>query len=478
MTRNDAMDGGFTLHRHASPRFGIAVVALALTRGPEARASGFLNPRLADPHGHPALSNPYAVYFNPAALGGQRGTQLVVDGTLAFRTADYNRSASALSPNPAGSSLSDPVYAAANTGPAHAANVLGLPFVAASSDFGRPGFFAGIGVYMPFGGAVRFDQRLQFADTPRAPGAAGGSQRWAVISATQQSIYSTLVLGFRLAEAGLSFGIGSSLVWSRIKHTQARNLDGFDDTSTEGRTVLDVSGVDVALSAGIYWEVLPEDKLRLGASYQVRPALGRMRLSGTLLEQYGSDVSTEVDLLQSYPDVVRAGLAARVSSALELRLDAEYVTWSLFGRQCVVAKGRECAVGPHGEELSDPGSHIIFSVARAFRDAAAVRAGLGVFYDLDTEIYGSLGYDTSAVAGRTVDATYPDSFKILVSLGGRRQFSPLVALGASCTLVQYLATTTGHQVNSGLAGPSRFPNEDGEYSSRIVFFNLNGTFSF
>ncbi|HEY3595632.1 MAG TPA: hypothetical protein VGL13_17215, partial [Polyangiaceae bacterium] len=68
-------------------RRAVWLVAIgALTYAPLARGSGFLNPRLADPHGHPALANPYAVYFNPGALGGQQGTQLVIDGTLAFRT--------------------------------------------------------------------------------------------------------------------------------------------------------------------------------------------------------------------------------------------------------------------------------------------------------------------------------------------------------------------------------------------------------
>src|SRR6266536_1898186 len=88
-----------------------AVIGLVAAR--QAGASGFLNPRLADPHGHPALANPYAVYFNPGALGGSQGTQIVVDGTFVFRTMDYNRSASALSPNATRSSLSDPTYVSA-----------------------------------------------------------------------------------------------------------------------------------------------------------------------------------------------------------------------------------------------------------------------------------------------------------------------------------------------------------------------------
>jgi long-chain fatty acid transport protein len=198
-----------------------------------------------------------------------------------------------------------------------------------------------------------------------------------------------------------------------------------------------------------------------------------MRLSGTLRQSYAVD--TKADLLQSYPDVIRAGLAARPRKDLELRIDAEYVAWSLFGRQCVVKKGGECNLGPHGEDLT---GDVILALARDWRDAAAVRVGLGYFVDDDSEIYGGLGYDTSAVPTRTLESTYPDAGKIIVSLGGRRRFSPLLALGASFTLVQYLTTTTGTQQKAGLAGSSRMPNEDGEYASRVLFFNLNASFSF
>jgi long-chain fatty acid transport protein len=453
----------------------LGMLCAALGYAAPARASGFLNPRLADPHGHPALSNPYAIYFNPGALGGQQGTQIVVDGTLAFRTVDVNRVASALSPNPRGAHLSDPLYAGSNTGSGRAANVVAIPFVAASSDFGTRYFFAAIGSYVPFGGAVKFDQNLAYADTPEARGAVDGPQRWAIISGTHQSIYNTLVIGFRLPEQGLSFGIGSSLVWTHIVHDEARNLDGSDNLASEGRALLDVSRLGFALSGGVYWEVLPQDKLRLGASYQVRPSLGRMRLHGTLRQYYNGETSSQVDLLQSYPDVIRVGLAARPRNDLEIRIDAEYVTWSLFGRQCIVARDADCQLGPHGE---DQLGTVVLAVARGWRDAAAVRAGLGYFVDADSEIYGALGYDMSAVPTRTLEATYPDSKKIMGSIGGRRHFSPQVTLGAGVTLVQDLTTTTEHQDKAALAGNSRQPNEDGEYTSRIFFFNLNASFSF
>jgi long-chain fatty acid transport protein len=462
MTRNDALP--------------CLVFALSTALASRAEASGFLNPRIADPHGHPALSNPYAVYFNPAALGGIEGTQIVLDGTLAYRTVDVDRAASGLSPS-AIQQPQDPTYRAANTGSSHAGNLAAIPFVGASSDFGRKDFFGGIGAYVPFGGAVKFDQRPEFQGNPNARGAVDGSQRWAVISATQRSLYVTGVVGMRVPEAGLSFAIGGSLVLSEILHNQARNLDGHDDIGTEGRALLDVKGTDAALSAGIYWEILPKKALRLGLSYAARPGFGEMRMRGTLSQHYSGDAVKDVDFLQTYPDVIRMGLAARPSEKIELRLDAEYVTWSVFERQCILERGSKCTLKPDGSDTHSP-EQIVLAIRRGWRDASAVRAGIGYFVDERTEIYGGVGYDTSAVPAQTLEATYPDAFKVMGSIGARRQLTQSFALGLSYTHVYYLPVTTPHQHQSELFGVSRVPNEDGTYKSTVMFTNVNATFSF
>jgi long-subunit fatty acid transport protein len=463
MTRNDALP--------------CLAFTLTLALSASASASGFLNPRIADPHGHPALSNPYAVYFNPAALGGIEGTQIVLDGTFAYRTVDVDRAASALSPSgiqPA----NDPLYRASNTGSSHAGNVATIPFFGASSDFGRKDFFAGVGAYVPFGGAVKFDQQDQYRGNGNARGAVDGSQRWAVISATQRSLYVTGVVGMRVPDVGLSFAVGGSLVLSEILHNQARNLDGRDDIGTEGRALLDLKSTDAAFSAGVYWEILPKKALRLGLSYSARPGVGEMRMHGTLKQRYTQEAVKDVDFLQTYPDVIRMGLAARPwGEKVELRLDAEYATWSVFDKQCIVERGAECTLKPNGEATIVP-ERIVLAIRRQWRDASAVRAGLGYYVDDKTELYGGFGYDTSAVPKSTLEATYPDAFKVMGSIGARRQITQGFALGASYTYVYYLPVTTPHQTQSDLLGVSRVPNEDGTYKSAVMFANLNATFSF
>jgi long-chain fatty acid transport protein len=443
-----------------------------------AEASGYLNPRLADPRGHPALANPYAIYFNPAALGGMRGTNVVVDGTLAWRTVDVTRQATALSPQMPGS-LGDPNYAAANTGEAHASNVAGLPFIAASTDFGQRHFFAGIGAYVPFGGVTKFDARGEFAGNTQVYGGVDGPQRWSLISGTQQGLFTTAAVGFRLPEERLAFAVSGSLVMTSIAHYQARNLAGNDDIAGEGRALVDVSGTQGSMTAGVYWEPLPDRQLRFGASYAVRPSFGETRLSGKLRQHSPTyDLNQDVDMLLMYPDVIRAGVAAMPwGPSVELRLDAEYVLWSAFERQCIVVRGKQCNIGPDGSELG-PGHEVLIALKRDWRNAGAVRAGAGYYLDEKTELYGAIGFDTSAVSKRVLEPTYPDAFKLIGSLGARREVFERVTIGVSYTYVAFLSVDTGRQNLFGLAGASRVPNQDGKYSSRVMFFNLNAAFAF
>ena len=221
-----------------------------------------------------------------------------------------------------------------------------------------------------------------------------------------------------------------------------------------------MTSTDAALSAGVYWEVLPKKALRLGLSYAARPALGQMRMRGTLRQRDNAGESVkDVDFLQNYPDVIRAGLAARPwGDKVELRLDAEYVTWSVFDKQCILERGSDCTLQPNGADTHSP-AEILLAIQRRWRDAAAVRAGLGYFADDKTEIYGAVGYDTSAVPTSTLESTYPDAFKVMGSIGARRQLTDGFALGLSYTHVYYLPVTTGRQYQigtlRGVAGSER-----------------------
>ena len=412
-----------------------AFLAAALVEG-SASASGFLNPRLADAHGHPALANPYAIYFNPAALGGIDGTQIVLDGTLAYRHVTYDRAASALSTP---TSLGDPTYVAANTGEGSASNALVIPFLAAASDFGSKYFFGGVGAYVPFGGAVSWDKRDSFAGNRAARGAVDGPQRFAVVSGDQKSLYATTAIGFRLPDAGLSLALSGSIIFSSINHGLGRDVSGDDDVGREGRALLEVSGIEGGFAAGIYWEPIPKGPVRIGASYTSSPGLGRMRLTGKLSQTYATPQVIDADLLQTYPDVIRFGIAAKVSQRLELRFDTEYARWSVFDTQCIVNAGKDCQLKADGSDGNAEKGQIILAIPRHWNDAGAMHVGFGYWLGDATELYFSAGYDTSAVNQETLEATYPDALKLLGTLGVRHKLSDRFALGTSYTYVHSLS---------------------------------------
>lgn len=446
-----------------------------------ARASGLENPHISDAHGQPALANPYAVYFNPAALGGVHGTQLVADGAVVVGFTRYDRTAP-LSPS-ASNTPSDPnraAYVASNTGPNTAVGVSGIPFLGVASDFGSKTFFGGLAAYAPFGGGVKWDKASRYAGSSLLPGAVDGPQRWQSISVNDASLAGTAAFGARLGR-GLSVGAGLTLYSHSIALDKALDGDGSDDVTApngglkEGRALLQVSGLDAGVSGGLYWED-PSGALRLGASYTSQPGLGEMRLKGTLEQKIGitPSATTDVDVLQSYPDIVRLGAAYRASGSVDLRLHGEFARWSVLQNECVVHTGMPCAINPDGSSKT-PGA-VISNIPSDFHDAFAVHAGVGYWPAKRTEIFFDGGVDSSAVPASSLGTTLFDSFKILGTVGVRHRFSERIFVAASYTGVYYLPVTVTGETES--KAPSDVPNANGSYASHLSFCDVSGTFVF
>jgi long-chain fatty acid transport protein len=463
-----------------------AVVSLLAAAPGSAEASGFLNPRIGDAHASPAMANPWALYMNPGAIGGTTGTTLLVDGTAVLRFVSYERSANALSPSAgAAAANNDPKYADANTGKASATNFLAAPFLSIISDFGTKNFFAGAGFFAPFGGWVRYDHNDKYKGDVQRPGAVDGPQRWQVISGSTAALYSSAAVGFRLPESRFSLGISGSLVYHQVRLTQASNPDLSDDVLAvngapkEGRATLDADGTNFALGVGVYWEPMEDRTLRLGASYQSQPGFGEMRLKGKVRQRLAGapDTPQDVELLQTYPDVIRVGASYWLNKEVDLRFDAEYVRWSVLENQCVVQPGSSCKLAPDGGS-ADPTQTPILVLRRNFKDAVGARVGLGYMVSESTEIFGQVGADTSAVPKETLEAGVTDAFKLMGGVGVRYAFSESVALAGSYTHIYYFPVTAPRGTGPTLAQPSRSPSAAGEYKSQLMLANVNLTARF
>jgi long-chain fatty acid transport protein len=462
--------------------FACASTAFALA-APDAEASGFLYSKFGGDYGTPAIGSPYSVYFNPAAIGEAHGTQLVLDGMFAFRHATYDRPASALSPS-FGKSASEPVYASANTGSATSNGFQGAPYFGVTTDFGGLPIFAGFASYVPEGGYASFGKRTQWQNDPRGPGAYDGVQRWSLVSGSQISWWNTLAAGVTIESIRLSIGGSISLVRDSLTSLIARNKDASDDLATatgvptEGRSLLDVSGLHITMTAGLFWRPMEDGKLRLGLSYTARQGFSNVRLKGSLETQFGvgQDEKQDADVLMTFPDIIRFGAAYRVSPKVDLRFDLEYVTWSNLKKQCVVVSGAPCNVAADGSEIIDKakGSQVLLNLDREWKDAFGARVGVGYFLDDDTELMGSLGIDTSAVPAAHLDATYFDAFKILASVGMRRRIAERWFVGGALTEMYLLPVDNSDSAaNNTLQIPSKSPSNGGKYTTSITFLDVN-----
>jgi len=463
---------------------GLLLVAALASSSRGADASGISNPFVGDAHGQPELANPYAAYYNPAALGGITGTQLLADGAFSLGYTRFDRTAP-LSPGSSNtpSSPNYPLYVATNTGTSIATNAGVIPFLGAATDLGSRVLFGGLAVYAPFGGGIQWNKASRWAGDATVPGAVDGPQRWQSISVVDSSVAATAVLGARLADQRLSFGVGVTPYLHSVSFTKAFDSDGSDDVTApngglkEGRVLLKVSGVDVGASAGVYWEPDPDRKLRIGASYTSQPGFGAMRLNGTLEQRVGvtPSGSTAVDLLQSYPDVVRLGVAYMVTSAVDLRLHGQFVRWSVFQNACIVHSGQACDLNADGSAPKGQ-TAIIANVHAAFNDAYAVHAGVGYWPAKRVELFADLGFDSSAVPAQSLGVSLFDSFKIIGGVGLRYQASDHLVLAGSYTEFFYLPVTVTGQVEA--PAPSDVPVANGSYASHLMFANANATVAF
>jgi long-chain fatty acid transport protein len=452
----------------------LLALAAALPEG-RARASGFLTDQFGSDHGQPALANAYSVYFNPAAMVGVYGSQLTVDGVLAARSLDYDRTSSALSPSsrpPAGGAD----YTAANTGKAHLFNVLTAPFAGFVTDFGGSHARLGVAVYVPFGGEVSWGKNSAYANSTVAPGAYDGTQRWSSISALTSSIYSTAALAYRFDEARLGVGASFSVIRTGLADVRARDPDGSDDilasngVNKEGRSDLDVSGVEVGAAIGAYWEATADGSLRLGASYTSRPNFGTMRLHGTFKLDPASPGGNPVDLLQAYPDIVRVGAAWRIRPDVEMRLDADWQRWSAFKDQCTVDPGTQCNVDSGGVAIGNT-NNVKLDLPRDFKDSFKVRLGAAYWVVPQAELFASAALESSPTDAKNEDALIFDSTRLSGTIGARYSFSKHVDASLSYTDIHVVPVTVTDSGFSTYAGINKSPSTNGNYASEIYVFD-------
>ena len=443
---------------------GVAVASAAST----ASAAGLAVPRVGGELGYPVTSNPSAIYYNPAALSLGEDHQLEIDGTIAFRGATYTHEFEG--DEQTKKDAAEPEGAeGANNGTATLFNVIAGPsaFFAAHFD----DLALGAGIYVPYGGSVKWDQNEAFAGNEEYPGAVDGVARWHSIEG--QLIVANLSLGGAYKLDRLSLGLATNIMFSQVQFNQARTGIGDNNAALEERSLILVSGWDWSFTLGMTIELVT-DKLWFGSSYMSQPNLGDGSvLSGTLENSFGSE-PVDVDFHQSLPDVIRAGLRYEPDPAIQIRLSGDYSRWSAFKEQCVGRSGKPCAIDADGAAPANSGTIRYFN--RSFKDAWGARVGFS-YYPTDTlEVLGGIGYDSNAVPAETLDPALMDSDDISATVGLHVGVTDGVRLGAEYTHIQYFDRDTRGQSELAIpfdGSPGKNPDGAGQYSQWIGMLNLS-----
>lgn len=482
--------------------FAASIGSLVVTLSSPAWGSGILAARFGGEHGHPTTSNPTAIYYNPAGLSLERGTRIYLDGTFALRHSSYDRPSGAISNigtfdsngvlrDASGQAIDGTPQDAisANSGRSELTNFVVSPFIAVVSDLGVENLGVGAAFYVPFGGAATWGRNEAYEGTAlgeRYPGAEDGPQRWFTEDGKIQSLYFTLAGSYRLEVPKLSFGVGLNLINNVLHTVRARNADGTDDlvfsngAPKEGRSLVEASNWDWGLSAGVIWQ--PVDNVWVGASYQSQPGFGTSRLEGTLTTSLAGRTSEQdVIMEQAMPDVARLGGRWRPNGEWELRLFGEYVRWSVLQHQCLLnaeVSGGKCSLNPDGSARADAKGAVIQNIAREWKDAFGIRAGVSYWLSPPLELYIGGGYDSNAIPEKTLDPSLYDMGKVTAALGGVFELSESIALSATFTQVLYATREVSESKSQPFEIPSKQPSSAGTYKQSISVLDLNAQYRF
>jgi long-chain fatty acid transport protein len=467
--------------RVAGARRGAATVLVAMALAARAEASGFATARFAGDHSTAADGTPAAIYYNPAGLSLLDGQHLMLDATLAFRSARYTRSPDAIDASTLDAveqaGLDERAASDALSGESKLNDVVLLPFVGVTTDLGMPDSPVRIGAafFVPFGGQSSWDTTDV---SPDFPGAQDGSARWYNIEGTIRSMAGALGVSYRIEAARLSFGVAGNLYFSEVSTLRARNANGTDNlvagdgSLLEGRSWLDVSGVHFGLGAGVLWEPV-EERLWVGASYQSQPGFGTMELSGQLHNTLGrAQPAPPADVIftQELPDIVRLGVRGRIVPEVELRAAADWTAWSRLRAMCLANEDVSdiddaCETSGDGSLVhTEHAADVIQIFQRRWVDGFGLRVGASYFWGDEVELYGGVGFDSNAIPSSTLDPALFDMAKYSFTLGGTYRVSEHLALSLTLIEVLYLdRDTRGVAGNESFELPSKQPANAGVY---------------
>ena len=403
---------------------GVVLAALSLAAlGGRARAAPLDEPFVGGVgFTGPTSASLASIYWNPAALGLVRGTQVMVAGTLRLSSTTVNRASIDPGSGAPGAGFA-PGAATANDvmHPAHWPIGPGA-FLGISSDLGGDRFTIGFATYMPY------VQQTKFALSPTG----NEPTRYQALEIDLRNLALVPALSIRFA-GDFRVGIAPGFLFStgHLAFAQDTTLDGgkaavmrdgaenpnaaarYDISSGNG---LGDAKFSVTLAGGLYYR---RQNLEVGLAYSSRPlgssvpgvevagehstATAPPMNGGGLVKCASGSSCVFGDLSYRLPDVWIGGVTWRLRPGLELTLMARWIWFHVHDRIDVRL------TGPTLEAAGVP-EHVV--LYRGFHDVWDVRGRVSYWFRERVRLGAQLRVETSAVDPSAVNAAAVDGLKI------------------------------------------------------------------
>jgi long-chain fatty acid transport protein len=290
MTGNQALAGGFSIREQSASGLGMAFAGAAA--------------------GYDDLSS---MFFNPATVSLQSGTQFTVDSSLIIPFSKAkNGSAAAVMLTPA-----------AHTGSASSGNIGVLavvPSTYASYQL-SPKVNFGMSINAPFGLSTKAD--------------AGWVGRYHGVESAIKTINVNPVISYKLSPM-LSVAGGPMLQYFDVKLTSAIDVSAFTGEAGDGFGTTKGNDLGFGFTLGALFQPTPTTRIGIGFRSAVKHKLkgtsiatapaGTLRFTAGVLPLLNTSIKAKV----TTPETVSLGLRQQVSEKLALTGAVEWANWSRF----------------------------------------------------------------------------------------------------------------------------------------------------
>ena len=378
----------------------------------------------------PTSASVSAIYWNPAALGLVRGTQLMFAGTVRLSSTTVNRASINPMTGAPGGSFS-PGSATANDVMQPVQWPIGPgAFLGVSSDLGGDRFTIGFATYMPSLEQIKFPLSPKNNEPTRYQVLEMDLRNLALVPALSIRFAGDfrvgIAPGFLFSTGHLVFDEDTALDQGRAG--LASNCNGVpcgaENPAAAGR--LDISSgnglgdakFSVTVGGGLYYR---HQNLEVGLSYSSRPIGGSVSGAEVLGEQTTVALPPRVgpglvtcptgstsrcvfgDLSYRLPDVWIGGLTWRLRPGLEVTAMARWIWFHLQDNIDVRL------TGPTLEASGIPDHIVLF---RGFKDVWDLRGRVSYWWRERVRLGAEMRLETSAVDASAVNAAAVDGLKI------------------------------------------------------------------